>query len=29
MPYKSNNIDEIKRMIEKAEAMDREEGGAR
>lgn len=29
MPYKSSNIDEIKLMIEKAEAMDRAEGGAR
>ena len=29
MPYKSSNIDEIKNLIEKAEAMDRKEGGAR
>jgi len=28
MPYKSSNIDEIKGLIEKAEALDRAEGGA-
>lgn len=28
MPYKSGNMDEIKRLMENAEAMDRAEGGA-